>query len=321
MRYVSVHEERWRLDRPFAISRGARTHAEAIVVEIKEGAIVGRGEAIPYARYGESLEGVGAQIRAVIPALERGISRQDLPGQLPPGAARNAVDCALWDVELKAGTVHLPPVQPVITALTLSLDTPEAMHAAALAAADRPLIKIKLGGAGDLERLKAVREGAPKARLIVDANEAWTPETLVPLAQAAADVGVYMIEQPLPAGADEVLAYVALPLPIGADESVHTREGLSSLRAKYDFINIKLDKTGGLTEAIALRDAAEALGFRIMVGCMLGTSLAMAPALWVAQGAELVDLDGPLLLGMDRPHALHYGKDGSVSPPTRALWG
>ena len=290
-------------------------------MEIKEGAIVGRGEAIPYARYGESLEGVGAQIRAVIPALERGISRQDLPGQLPPGAARNAVDCALWDVELKAGTVHLPPVQPVITALTLSLDTPEAMHAAALAAADRPLIKIKLGGAGDLERLKAVREGAPKARLIVDANEAWTPETLVPLAQAAADVGVYMIEQPLPAGADEVLADVALPLPIGADESVHTREGLSSLRAKYDFINIKLDKTGGLTEAIALRDAAEAMGFRIMVGCMLGTSLAMAPALWVAQGAELVDLDGPLLLGMDRPHALHYGADGSVSPPTRALWG
>ena len=290
-------------------------------MEITEGAIVGRGEAIPYARYGESLEGVGAQIRAVIPVLERGISRQDLPGQLPPGAARNAVDCALWDVELKAGTVHLPPVQPVITALTLSLDTPEAMHAAALAAADRPLIKIKLGGAGDLERLKAVREGAPKARLIVDANEAWTPETLVPLAQAAADVGVYMIEQPLPAGADEVLADVALPLPIGADESVHTREGLSSLRAKYDFINIKLDKTGGLTEAIALRDAAEALGFRIMVGCMLGTSLAMAPALWVAQGAELVDLDGPLLLGMDRPHALHYGADGSVSPPTRALWG
>ena len=321
MRHVSVHEERWRLDRPFAISRGARTHAEAIVVEITEGAIVGRGEAIPYARYGESLEGVGAQIRAVIPVLERGISRQDLPGQLPPGAARNAVDCALWDVELKAGTVHLPPVQPVITALTLSLDTPEAMHAAALAAADRPLIKIKLGGAGDLERLKAVREGAPKARLIVDANEAWTPETLVPLAQAAADVGVYMIEQPLPAGADEVLADVALPLPIGADESVHTREGLSSLRAKYDFINIKLDKTGGLTEAIALRDAAEAMGFRIMVGCMLGTSLAMAPALWVAQGAELVDLDGPLLLGMDRPHALHYGADGSVSPPTRALWG
>ncbi|NDC87788.1 MAG: dipeptide epimerase [Bacteroidetes bacterium] len=321
MRHVSVHEERWRLDRPFAISRGARTHAEAIVVEITEGTIVGRGEAIPYAHYGESLEAVGAQIRTVIPALEQGMSRQELARQLPPGAARNAVDCALWDVELKAGTVHLPPAQPVTTALTLSLDTAEAMHAAAIAAADRPLIKIKLGGAGDLERLKAVREGAPRARLIVDANEAWTSDTLESYAHAAANVGVYMIEQPLPAGADEVLADLSLPVPIGADESVHTRDGLASLRPKYDFINIKLDKTGGLTEALALRDAAQALGFRIMVGCMLGTSLAMAPALWVAQGAELVDLDGPLLLGMDRPHALHYGADGSVSPPVPALWG
>jgi L-Ala-D/L-Glu epimerase len=319
---ITVTPESFRLAEVFTISRGSRTEARVLTVTLMREGVTGRGECVPYARYGESLESVAAQIAG----LPEGIGRAALQEALPPGAARNAVDCALWDWEAKrAGRrvwelAGLPAPGPVVTAFTLSLDTPERMQAAAARHAHRPLLKIKLGTPDDMPRLEAVRAGAPAARIIVDANEGWTAEVYADLAPHLLRLGVALVEQPLPAGDDAALLGRARPVPLCADESCHDRASLPDLGGKYDMVNIKLDKTGGLTEALALRDAARAAGFRVMVGCMVGTSLAMAPAVLVAQGAEIADLDGPLLLAEDRDPPLAYD-DRGAHPPQAALWG
>ncbi|MEL7026698.1 MAG: N-acetyl-D-Glu racemase DgcA [Pseudomonadota bacterium] len=319
---ISVRAERFPLAEVFTISRGSKTHADVLTVTVVDGAATGRGECVPYARYGESLDSVTAQIES----LPDAVSRNWLLEAMPPGAARNAVDCALWDAEAKAAGVRiwdlLDQDQPasVMTAYTLSLDTPQNMEAAAQRQADRPLLKIKLGTPDDMPRLEAVRRGAPKSDIIVDANEGWSAEVYSDLAPHLTRLGVSLVEQPLPAGDDDALAEIARPVPVCADESCHDRASLADLKGKYDVINIKLDKTGGLTEALALREAAMAQGFGIMVGCMVGSSLAMAPALSLALGAGFVDLDGPLLLAEDRSNRLRF--EGSlIHPPERALWG
>jgi len=319
---ITVTPETFPLARPFTISRGSRTEAQVLTVRVARGGATGWAECVPYARYGESLDTVAAAIRALPPDIDRSA----LQDALPPGAARNAVDCALWDWEAKsAGTsaaalAGLARPGPVVTAYTLSLDTPEAMARAAAAAASRPLLKVKLGTSDDMPRLEAVRRGAPDARIVVDANEGWTIETYTDLAPHLLRLGVEMVEQPLPADADDLLAEVARPLPVCADESCHDRASLPGLIGKYDMVNVKLDKTGGLTEALALEAAAVEAGFAVMVGCMVGSSLAMAPAVLAAQGAAWADLDGPLLLAEDRVPALTY--EGSrVHPPSPALWG
>jgi len=319
---ISVTPESFRLAEVFTISRGSRTEAKVLTVRVERDGLVGWGECVPYARYGETLESVADEIRS----LPEGIDRMALQDALPPGAARNAVDCALWDWEAKrAGKrvwdlAGLSAPGPEITCFTLSLDTPERMQAAAARHAHRPVLKIKLGTPDDMARLEAVRAGAPKARIVVDANEGWTADVYSDLAPHLLRLGVAMVEQPLPAGQDDLLAGIARPLPVCADESCHDRASLSGLKGKYDMVNIKLDKTGGLTEALALRDAARAEGYRVMVGCMVGTSLAMAPAVLVAQGAEVTDLDGPLLLAEDRDLPLVYDAAG-VHPSEPGLWG
>jgi L-Ala-D/L-Glu epimerase len=319
---VTVETEVFPLAKAFTISRGSRTEAHVLTVTVEAEGVQGRGECVPYARYGETLESV----RDAVLGLPAEVDRATLQGLLPAGAARNAVDCALWDWEARHTgrrawqLAGLPRPGPEVTAYTLSLEAPEAMRAEAARHAARPLLKIKLGGEGDMARLEAVRSGAPHARIIVDANEGWTPETYSALAPVLLRLGVEMVEQPLPAGADDALAGIERPLPVCADESCHDRASLAGLKGKYDMVNIKLDKAGGLTEALALRAAAEAAGFGIMVGCMVGTSLAMAPAVLVAQGAAFVDLDGPLLLARDRPAGLVYDA-GGVHPPEPELWG
>jgi L-Ala-D/L-Glu epimerase len=324
-RRLHIAVERFPIAGRFVISRGAKTEAVVVVATLDEGGFRGRGECVPYARYGESIESVVAQIESLRQPLEAGLDRNELQGRLPHGAARNALDCALWDLEAKTTGMPvfrlagLAPPAPVTTAYTLSLDTPGAMAAAAKAA-QRPLLKLKLGGEGDAERLAAVRAAAPAARLIVDANEAWSPDDLAAHFAACAVHGVALIEQPLPAGGDAILAKIPHPVPLCADESLHDRRDLADLRGRYEAINIKLDKAGGLTEALALAADAERLGFQRMIGCMVASSLAMAPALLLAGGADYVDLDGPLLLARDRPEGLRY--DGAcVHPPTPALWG
>lgn len=319
---IIVTPDTFRLAQVFTISRGSRTEARVLTVRVTRGGLTGWGECVPYARYGESLDSVTAQIES----LPAGISRTELQQALPAGAARNAVDCALWDLEAKAAGCRvwelagLPAPGPQITAYTLSLDTPEAMRAAATQNAHRPILKIKLGTPDDMPRLEAVRAGAPNPGIIVDANEGWTAEVYADLAPHLVRLGVALVEQPLPAAADEALADIARPLPVCADESCHDRASLPHLAGKYDMVNIKLDKTGGLTEALALRDLARAEGYGVMVGCMVGSSLAMAPAVLVAQGAAYTDLDGPLLLAEDRENPLRY-EGGQVFPPDRALWG
>ena len=318
--------ETWPVAGAFTIARGSRTEVRVVVAELRDGPHRGRGECVPYARYGESVEGVVAAIEAMRAPLAAGRDRTALQAGMAAGAARNAVDCALWDLEAKRGgkPAHvlggLAPPKPLPTAYTISLATPDAMAAATRAAAARPLLKIKLGADGDAERLAAVREAAPEAELIVDANEGWSANNLGANLAACARAGVTLIEQPLPAGADAALAGIEGPPLICADESLHDRASLLGLRGRYGAVNIKLDKAGGLTEALALAEEAERLGLAVMVGCMLATSLAMAPAMLVAQRARVVDLDGPLLLARDRPDGLHY--EGSlVHPATPVLWG
>jgi len=315
--------ERWPIAGEFVIARGAKREAAVVVAEVSDGMVSGRGECVPYARYGETVEGVRGAILAMRGALS---DRARLLRQMPAGAARNALDCALWDYEAKrSGTSaavlgRLGALRPLTTAYTISLDTPEAMATnAAAAARTLPLLKLKLGGPGDAERLSQVRAACPAARLIVDANEAWTPELLPVLMAAAAAAGVELVEQPLSAGADAALAGPR-PVPVCADESLHDRASLAALAGRYDAINVKLDKAGGLTEALALAAEARARGLRIMVGCMVATSLSMAPATLLAQGAEWVDLDGPLLLDRDRAAALRY-EGALVHPPEPRLWG
>ncbi|HFD16496.1 MAG TPA: dipeptide epimerase [Rhodospirillales bacterium] len=326
-RRLTCRLETWRLRQRFTISRGSRTEARVLVVEIVEGTSRGRGEAVPYGRYGETPDSVEAQVRSVARAVEAGADRHRLASLLHPGAARNAVDCALWDLEAKLRgrpvwqLAGLPAPEPLVTAYTLGIDRPERMAEAARAVRDRPLLKIKLAGDGaDLERVRAVRTAAPEARLVVDANEAWNLATYEALAPRLGELGVALLEQPFPAAEDGNLAALPHPVPVCADESCHVTADLERLRDRYDFVNIKLDKTGGLTEALALRQAARAAGFGVMVGCMVGTSLAMAPAFLVAQGADVVDLDGPLLLARDREPAIVY--EGSrMLPPPANLWG
>ena len=326
MAELSLSVERFPIAGTFTIARGSKTEAVVVEARITSGGITGRGECVPYARYGETVEGVLAAIESLRADLASGLSREALQHRLPAGAARNAVDCALWDLEAKpsgmgcAELAGLPTLRPVVTAYTLSLDTPEAMARAAAAATDRPLLKLKLGAPGDRERLAAVREAAPDTRLIVDANEGWKAADLPGLLDACAAVRVELVEQPLPADDDRRLARIDRPVPVCADESVHDRAGLADLRTRYDAINVKLDKAGGLTEALALAEVAHGLGFGVMVGCMLASSLAMAPALLVAQRAKWVDLDGPLLLARDRLPGLHY-EGAVVSPPEPLLWG
>jgi L-Ala-D/L-Glu epimerase len=325
---LSVRIEHWPLHGAFTISRGSKTEAVVVVAELTDGTHRGRGECVPYARYGETPDGIVAAIEAVRPALRGGLDRAALQAKMPPGAARNALDCAYWDVNAK-GTgravyelAGLVAPGPQITAYTISLAAPGAMAEAAELAAARPLLKVKLGGADDDDsrRIAAVRRAAPEAELIVDANEGWNNGNLAQNLAACADCGVTLIEQPLPEARDEMLSRIKRPIPICADESVHDRASLDRLGGKYDAVNIKLDKTGGLTEALALAAEAERRGLAIMVGCMVATSLSMAPAMLVAQRARYVDLDGPLLLAKDRPAGLRY--DGSlVCPPEPELWG
>ena len=319
---IDVTRDVFKLAQVFTIARGSRTEAQVLTVKLNDGQHVGWGECVPYARYGESLQSVTDEIMGLPDAF----SRFDLYDILPAGAARNAVDCALWDLEAKrAGKpvwelAGLEAPSPEITAYTLSLDTPEAMKAQAALHAFRPLLKIKLGTPDDMPRLEAVRAGAPKSTIIVDANEGWSAEVYADLAPHLVRLGVELVEQPLPAGEDHALLGMQRPVPVCADESCHDRSSLADLKGKYDVVNIKLDKTGGLTEALALRDAAIAQGYEVMVGCMVGSSLAMAPATLVAQGASVVDLDGPLLLAEDRDEPLIFDNAG-VHPPSATLWG
>lgn len=323
---LAVSAESWPIRGRFTISRGAKTQAEVVLVELDGGDFKGRGECVPYARYGESCDSVIEQIESLRQDFRQGMDRIQLQQAMLPGAARNALDCALWDLQAKSSRkriwelLKLPSMQALTTAYTLSLDSPENMHKAALEHAERPLLKLKLAGEGDIERVRAVRKGAPKARLIVDANEGWDVDIYRQRVPELLQLGVEMIEQPLPAADDEALLSLDRPIPVCADESCHGIDSLKRVVDRYDMINIKLDKTGGLTEALQLREAAEAAGLQIMVGCMLATSLAMAPAMLLGQGAAVVDLDGPLLLERDRRPGLKFDRS-MVSPPQAALWG
>lgn len=320
MRNLEITSESWPINGTFTIARGSKSAADVVVVKITENGVTGWGEAVPYPRYDETVPQALEALEAARGTIESGL----LP-ELPKAAA-NALDCAVWDLRAKqSGTpvwqlAGLTEPTPVITAYTLSLDTPEVMVAAAKAASSRPLLKLKLGREGDVARLKAIRAAVPSARLIVDANEGWTPANIAEMLEACKTYGVELVEQPLPAANDEALRDLPRDLIICADESAHGRKTLHELKGKYDAINIKLDKTGGLTEALALAHEAKAQNFKIMVGCMLATSLAMAPAFLLAQLADYVDLDGPLLLTKDRDPGFRF--EGSLMhPPSRELWG
>ena len=319
---ITVTPDTFALAQTFTISRGSKTHAHVLTVSVTRSGSTGRGECVPYARYGESLESVTAQIAA----LPQDITPKALQTALPPGAARNALDCALWDHAAKASgqrvwqLAGLPEPRPVPVAFTLSLNTPEAMRLEAAKNAYRPILKVKLGTPEDMPRLEAVRQGAPNATLIIDANEGWTPEIYADLAPHLIRLGVALVEQPLPQGADDMLSEIARPLPVCADESAHDAASLAALVGKYDMVNLKLDKTGGLTEALRAQNEAARLNLRLMVGCMVGSSLGMAPAVLLAQGTAYCDLDGPLLLAQDRPHPLQYDAQG-VHPSQPNLWG
>ncbi|MGL4636940.1 MAG: N-acetyl-D-Glu racemase DgcA [Beijerinckiaceae bacterium] len=323
---LTIAVERFPIAGTFTISRGSRTEAVVVTATVSDGTRQGIGECVPYARYGETIESVVAQLETALPVVSKGGTHNDLIACLPAGAARNALDCAIWDYRAKTSgkrvwdLIGLKPPAAVTTCYTLSVGTPESMHAAAVAASHRPLLKVKLAGEGDPERIAAVRRGAPQSRLVVDANEAWTTDNLATNAAACAKAGVELIEQPLPAKQDEPLQDFKSPVRLCADESVHTRDTLDVVAKRYSAINIKLDKTGGLSEAIAMVQAAQSLKLDIMVGCMVGTSLAMAPAMLIASSARFVDLDGPLLLARDREPGLLF-EGSTVHPPEAALWG
>ncbi|KRB52522.1 N-acetyl-D-Glu racemase DgcA [Phenylobacterium sp. Root700] len=323
---LTVRDEHWPLASAFVIARGAKTEAHVLVVEISQDGAIGRGEAVPYGRYGQTMDGEVARVEALRGAIEGGLSRQALQDLAPAGAARNAVDCALWDLEAKLSGVPAwkhagrPRLDPVKTCYTISLDTPEAMAQAARMAARRPFLKLKIGGADDLDRVIAVRAAAPKARLVVDANEGLEFEDLKRLAGDFARLDVKMIEQPLKAEEDGALEGYESPVVLCADESLHTRADLAVCARRYGAVNVKLDKAGGLTEALMVVAQARALGLQVMAGCMVATSLSMAPAMIIAQGADVVDLDGPLLLARDRKPGLVF--DGALIHPTPVeLWG
>lgn len=323
---IDILEESFRIRGTFSIARGSRTHADVVTVCLSDGQHRGRGECTPYARYDESVESVKTQIESLRGRLENDLGRDELQTLLPAGAARNAVDCALWDLEAKRSgkPVHelagVPKPLPINTAYTLSLDNPDAMALAAYENRHRPLLKVKLGGEGDPDRLRAVCGHAGDAAVIVDANEAWSPDTVWEWLDLSAELGVTLVEQPLPSGLDSILGERAHPVPICADESAHDRTNLAKLVGTYDVINIKLDKTGGLTEALALKADAKAAGLGVFVGCMMGSSLAMAPAVLLTHGADYVDLDAPLLLEEDREPAMTF-EGSTLFPPSPKLWG
>ena len=327
MTELEVRSESWPIAGSFTIARGSKTEAEVVVVELTRDGLRGRGECVPYPRYNESIDGVIEAVRALQPQIEAGLDRADLQELLPAGAARNAVDCAMWDLGARESGMPvwqqagLPePPSALTTAYTISLGTPEMMGRAARDNCRRPILKIKLTGDGDGERVAAITENAPEAMIVADANESWSADQFEPLAQELAGLGVTLIEQPLKAEEDGMLAHVDHPLLVCADESCHTSKDLADLSAKYDAINIKLDKAGGLTEAMALKECAQALGLRVMVGCMVSTSLSMAPAALLAFDADFVDLDGPLLLREDRQDGLRF--EGSrFEPVSPRLWG
>ena len=323
---LKVHIETWPIAGHFTISRGAKTEARVVVAALSDGEFHGRGECVPYARYGETVDAVAATLENLAQNVTAGLSHEEVQSALPAGAARNALDCAFWDLAAKRAGIPayklagLPAPGPLTTAFTISLGSADAMARAAKDAGGRPLLKVKLGTEGDAERIAAIRSAVPQTELIVDANEGWTVETLVANLDACAEAGVTLVEQPLPADADAWLAKIQRRVPVCADESAHDRSSLKTLIGKYDAVNIKLDKTGGLTEALAMMSEARALGLMTMTGCMVATSLSMAPAMLVAQRATFVDLDGPLLLARDRENGLRY--EGSlVYPPTMELWG
>lgn len=322
---LKIIQERYPIAGKFTISRGSKTEALVIVCEISHNGKLGRGECVPYARYGESIASVSEQIEAVRSAIESGADRLTIQTLMPAGAARNAVDCAFWDLEAKvsgksvADTLGTLP-HPLETAITVSLGTPEEMAVSTAKVAHYPLIKVKMGGDNDIERIHAVTSAAPNSQIIIDANEGWTDDNIEENMAAAAKAGVVLIEQPLPAGKDEILSRIDRPVIICADESVHTSVGLEELATRYDAVNIKLDKAGGLTEGLIMREKAISLGLKVMVGCMVGTSLGMAPAVLLAQKANVVDLDGPLLLAKDRAPGLKY-EGALVYPPEATLWG
>ncbi|MGA1803517.1 N-acetyl-D-Glu racemase DgcA [Rhizobium sp. HT1-10] len=325
-RLLNVQMNSWPIAGTFTISRGSKTTADVVTCSITEGNWCGNGECVPYRRYGESVEGVLAEIEAVRGRIESGLDRDALLREMKPGAARNAIDCALWDLEAKRSGVPvsrrlgLPDPIALTTAFTISLGEPDVMAAQAAAESHRALLKVKVGTADDESRIRAVRAAAPTSRIILDANEGWTEDNLVRHLQISAEAGISLVEQPLPSGKDQRLAMIDRPIIVCADESVHQTADLAALRDRYDAINIKLDKTGGLTEALRMKAEGERLGFQIMIGCMVGTSLAMAPAVLLAQTAAFVDLDGPLLLARDREQGLRYA-DSNVFPPLPELWG
>lgn len=323
---LSIVVEAWPIQGAFAISRGAKTEARVIVAKIRDGEHQGLGECVPYMRYGETVESVSNQIVSAKNEIEAGISREELQELLPAGAARNALDCALWDLEAKQKNktiwelVGIEP-KPMPVSFTVGLGEPETMAKNIAEIAEKySIIKLKLGAVGDEERLWAIRKMAPNARLIVDANEGWSPENLEKMLHACEVARIELIEQPLPAGNDEALQGLQTSIKICADESAHTAEDISQLVGRYDAINIKLDKSGGLTEALVMVQKAKSAGLSIMVGCMVSTSLSMAPATVVAQYADYVDLDGPLLLTKDREPAIKY-QSGAIFPTTPVLWG
>ncbi len=322
---IDAREEVWPLKEPFRISRGSRTEAQVVVAAVSNGEHIGRGECVPVARYSQSTGSVLAQIESI--KRDKNLDRQRLQELLPAGAARNALDCALWDLEAKISgkrvweLANIPMVHFIETSFTISLDTPAAMAAAAKANANAPILKLKLGGDDvDLARVEAVREAAPAARLLIDANESWSPAHYRNVAPALKGLGVELIEQPFPADVDEVLETLDHPIPVCADESCHTSADLVRLTNRYEMINVKLDKTGGLTEALLLTERARESGFKLLIGCMVCTSLGIAPARLIASTADYVDLDGPFLLARDRDHGLRY-QNGRIGIPSRDLWG
>jgi L-alanine-DL-glutamate epimerase-like enolase superfamily enzyme len=326
MRKLVVRTERWETARPFVIARGAKHHVDVVVAEIQDGANVGRGEGTPIYYRGDSIELAQAAAAGMADSIAAGATRAELFDLMLPGAARNAIDSALWDLEAKQTDKRvwqlagLPAPRPMLTAFTISLGDPGTMAEAARAAAGRELLKLKLGGEGDADRVAAVRAAAPDARLIADANESWQNVDIEQLCHVLHAHNVELVEQPLPAGADADLAHVRSPVPLCADESLQSRAELGDVVGRYRFLNVKLDKCGGLTEALALIHAAQQRGIGVMTGCMLSTSLGIAPAFMAAMQAQFADLDGPLLLARDRPAGLRFhGSD--VDPPAVELWG
>ncbi len=324
---LEVQKQSWPLDKPFRIARGARTEARVIVVTVDDGQHAGRGEGVPYAHYGESVESTMAQLEELRSGIAAGFDRQQLQSLLPAGAARNALDCALWDFEAKSAgqrvweLAKLPVINEIETSFTVSVGTPEEMAAVATAHADAPLFKLKLDGKDlDLPRVQAVRQAAPGARLLVDANESWSSAHYLAVASGLADLGVELIEQPFPAKEDHILKTLPHPVPVCADESCHTTMDLPRLAGLYEVINLKVDKTGGLTEGLRLAEAARQGGFKLFIGCMICTSLGIAPARTLVTAADYVDLDGPLLLAGDRHHGLSY-RQGRIGLPSAELWG